>query len=220
MNALKRLLAPCCLLVLFSSLCAKDPDPARWEKNIAAFEALDAAKSFPEGGVVFTGSSSIALWKDLDKHFAKHHVLNRGFGGSTLPDVNHYLERIVTKHKPKTVVLFCGGNDLANKRMPEQVHADFQTFVAKVHAKVPEAQIVYLSIHLPPGRKAQAELIDRVNSLIEATCKKDPKLAYVDVHSLMLAKKGEPNAELYRDTLHPNAKAYEMWAEKIRAVLK
>ena len=140
----------CCLLAV--AVVAKEPDPQRWESAIAKFEKEDAAAPPPKGGVVFTGSSSIAGWKELDKYFPEHKVLNRGFGGSTLPDVNHFVERTVIKHEPRIVVLFCGGNDMAGGRSPQQVFADFRTFYRTVQAKLPETRVVYLSIHLPPGR--------------------------------------------------------------------
>lgn len=212
------------LLLLFlvvPGLWAQGPklNPERWEKTIARFEEADREKPFPPGGVVFTGSSSIALWKDIAAHFPGHNVLNRGFGGSILPEVNHYLERTVIKHKPRMVVLFCGGNDLAGKRPPQQVLEDFRIFLDKIHAKLPDTRIVYLSIHLPPGRVTQVKLIDEANALISQECKKDKRLTFVNIHEVMLGKDGKPNPDLYRDPLHPNAKAYELWAQKLRPVL-
>ena len=37
--------------------------------------------------IVFTGSSSIRLWEDLQQRFPKHQVLNTGFGGSQAADL-------------------------------------------------------------------------------------------------------------------------------------
>jgi len=218
---MRRVLLALCLWCLpVSLLQSQQADPKRWEKAIENFEKLDRAKPFPKGGVVFTGSSSIALWKDLGTSFPGHACLNRGFGGSQLTDVNFYVERIVTIHQPKTVVLFCGGNDLAAKRTPEQVHEAFQTFVAKVHAKLPLTKIVYISIHLPPGRIKQGAEIKKANALIAETCKKNSSLRFLDIYPYMLGADGKPNPDLYRDPLHPNAMAYKIWAEKLAPLLK
>lgn len=217
---MRRLLCCLCLFIFAVNLAAKDPDPKRWEGAIAKFEKDDADNPPAKGGVVFTGSSSIALWKDVDKHFPQHKVLNRGFGGSMLPDVNYFVERIVVKHQPKTVVLFCGGNDLNAGHSPKQVLGDFQTFYRTIQGKSPETRVIYLSIHLPPSRVKQAARIDEANTLIAAECKANPKLAYLNIHDLMLGKDGQPNPDLYRDSLHPNAKAYELWAERLRPALK
>ena len=144
------------LFVLFAfglavRVSAREPDPSRWESAIARFEKEDAARRPPPGGVVFAGSSSIAGWRDLPKYFPGQAVLNRGFGGSTFPDVIHYLDRTVLKHRPRAVVLFCGSNDLATlQRTPEQVRDYFRNFVTKVHAAEQRAKIIYLAIHIPP----------------------------------------------------------------------
>jgi lysophospholipase L1-like esterase len=199
---------------------AKGPNLKRFEKDIERFEQQDRKSPPPADAVVFTGSSSIARWKTLAKDFPGLPVVNRGFGGSTLPEVNHYLDRIVLKHKPRTVVLFCGSNDMAAGRTPEQVLADFRTFCRRVHAELPKTRIVYLSIHLPPGRLKQADNIKRANRLIAAECARDKRLAYVNVHDLMLGADGRPNPELYADPLHPNARAYKLWAENLAPVLK
>lgn len=202
-------------------LWALDPDPKRWEGTIARFEERDKKSPPPENGVVFTGSSSIALWKDLAKAFPDLKTVNRGFGGSSLPEVNAFVDRIVVPYKPRAVVLFCGGNDMAvYGRTPEQVHEDFKTFVSKVHAKLPDTKIIYLSIHLPPGRVALKDKTIEANALVAKECAANPKLSYVDIHSDMLGADGKPNPDLYRDPLHPNDKAYDKWAAKLRPLLK
>src|SRR5262245_66348764 len=67
------------------------PDPARFESEIHAFEAADATDPPPQNGIVFTGSSSIRLWTTLAEDFAPLPVINRGFGGSMLPEVTAFL---------------------------------------------------------------------------------------------------------------------------------
>src|SRR4051812_12764767 len=59
---------------------------ARWEKEIAAFEAADRMNPPPKGGILFTGSSTIRLWKTLAQDYPQHKVINRGFGGSEIAD--------------------------------------------------------------------------------------------------------------------------------------
>jgi len=209
----------CCFLT-GTTIAHAQPSPQRWESAIAKFEKEDEHSGFARGGIVFTGSSSIARWKDLGSYFPDHKVLNRGFGGSMLVEVNAFLDRIVIKHQPRTVVLFCGGNDLAANRTPKQVVADFQTFHQTIHKKLPETRIVYLSIHLPPGRVNQAAKIHEVNALIAAECKSDPRFTFVNIHDLMLGPDGQPNLKLYADKLHPTTAAYELWAKRLQPALK
>ena len=87
-------------------------DPTFFEDEIAAFEAADRAAPPPERPIVFVGSSSIRLWDTLAEDFAPLSVLNRGFGGSQLEHVNHFLERTVLGYAPRAVLLYAGDNDL------------------------------------------------------------------------------------------------------------
>src|SRR4051812_24779482 len=80
------------------------PPPAglnvdRFEAEIAHFEAADRAAPPAPGGILFVGSSSIRLWRTLAEDFPGAPVINRGFGRSTLYEVNHYAPRIVLPYR-------------------------------------------------------------------------------------------------------------------------
>ena len=79
-----------------------DPDPDRFEAEIKAFEAWDRQNSYPPRAVLFVGSSSIRMWQTADG-FPELPVINRGFGGSHVSDVNHFVERIVFKYSPRVI---------------------------------------------------------------------------------------------------------------------
>jgi lysophospholipase L1-like esterase len=211
-------LGPIAILCLFSSCAANDA--TRWEKAIAAFEAQDQKTPPPQHAILFTGSSSIALWHDLDKAFPEFPVINRGFGGSITPDVTFYIDRIVLPYRPQIVVLYGGTNDIAARRTPEQVVRDFQAFAKKVHASLPETRVFYISIHTPPGRAELRDVNQRANRLIAEECAKSSYLTFVDIHDLMLANDGQPNAALYRDSLHPNSEGYEVWKNRLTPLFR
>jgi len=85
-------------------------DIDRFEKDIEAFEKMDMVSRYGSNMALFVGSSSIRFWNTLADDLAPHPVLNRGFGGSTLHEVNHYFDRIVSKYSPKQIFLYCGEN--------------------------------------------------------------------------------------------------------------
>src|SRR6266550_2177708 len=85
----------------------------RYESEITAFEAADRATPPAPGGIVFVGSSSFRRWTSLAADFPGLPVLNRGFGGSTLREVNHYARRIVLPYRPRLIVLYAGDNEIA-----------------------------------------------------------------------------------------------------------
>ena len=208
-------------LVVFAGFVAQTPNLQRFEKTIAGFEAKDKEQPPPKDPIVFTGSSSIARWKDVAKEFPEYPVLNRGFGGSTTPEVNYYFDRVVAAYKPRVIVFFCGGNDLAAKATPKKVIEDFRTFVKMTHEKLPGTKIVYISQHEPASRaRLKAEFFE-VNRAVREMATSDPLLKFVDIHDKMLGKDGAANPELYEaDKLHPNTAAYKIWADELRPVLK
>ncbi len=85
---------------------ATNPDPARFNSEIEAFEHWDAKNSFPHDAILFVGSSSIRFWQTADA-FPGLPVINRGFGGSHISDVNHFADRIVFKYRPAHDRLLC-----------------------------------------------------------------------------------------------------------------
>lgn len=193
---------------------------AKWEKEIAAYEAADRKNPPPKGGVVFVGSSSIRLWKTLAQDFPQHRVLNRGFGGSEMADSVHFAERIVLPYEPRMVVVYAGGNDINNGRTPEQVFGAFKAFVVKVRAKLPDTQIAYISIAGNPKRWAQVERVKTANALVESYCKSEANLRFIDVFSQMLGPDGLPKPDIFvEDRLHMNAEGYKLWTAIIGPLL-
>jgi lysophospholipase L1-like esterase len=208
------------LLAFLLATVQAQPDPARWEEAIRKFEEADR-ESFPRpGGIVFVGSSSIAGWRTLASDFPHHRAINRGFGGSHLSDVVYFADRIVTRYRPRMVVLFAGTNDLAAGKSPETVFADFQAFVGKVRAKSPKARIAFISISPTPSRWANNANVVRANSLIREYVYAGQNLAFIDVYSPMIGPDGGPRPELFvGDRLHLNAQGYALWKKIVEPYL-
>ncbi len=97
------------------------PDPLRFEQAIVAFEKQDAIAPVAQNAILFVGSSSIRKW-DLQKWLPGQPVINRGFGGSVLNDSLYYIDRIVSKYRPRMVVLYAGDNDIAAGLAPSRSH--------------------------------------------------------------------------------------------------
>jgi lysophospholipase L1-like esterase len=193
---------------------------ARWEKDIAAFAKSDNENPPPKNGVVFVGSSSIRLW-DLKKSFPAMPVINRGFGGSHLADVVHFVGMLVIKHQPRLVVLYAGENDIAAGAGPARVSGDFREFVKIVHKELPETEIIYLSIKASVARWKIVGELQTANRLIEEECKKDRLLRFVDVATPLLGDDGKPRRELFAgDGLHLNEKGYVIWASILKPLLE
>lgn len=195
--------------------------PEKWAEAINKFTTADKTNPPPRDAVVFVGSSSIVKWTTLEKDFAEHKVINRGFGGSELYDSVFYADRVVIPYAPRTVVVYAGDNDLKAGKTPEKVFADFKALVAKIHAALPKTRIVYIGIKPSPSRWNIKDLGIKANALIAAECAKDPRLRFADVWAPMLNEKGEPRPELFvKDMLHLSPAGYEVWKPVVAAALK
>jgi lysophospholipase L1-like esterase len=192
------------------------PGPERWEKDIAAYEAKDKANPPEKGGIVFVGSSSVRLWTTLGEDFPHHRVLNRGFGGSQISDSVHFAHRIVIPYAPRMVVMYAGGNDINAKKTPAAVFGDFQAFVKKVRAALPDTEIAFISVAPNPKRWAQIEEVKALNKMVADYCAATPKLKFIDVFPHMLGPDGLPKPDIYRDDkLHMVDKGYRIWADLV-----
>jgi len=198
---------------------AADPDPSLFESEIAAYEQWDRQNSFPQGAILFAGSSSIRLWQTAES-FPNLSVINRGFGGSTIADVNHFADRIVVKYKPRVIVFYAGDNDIAAGQSPDKVFGDFETFAKQVRQRLPSTQIIYLPIKPSPARWKLWPQMQAVNARVEQLSQENDRIIYVDTASPMLGPDGQPRPELFLDDgLHMNDKGYRVWTEILAPVL-
>jgi lysophospholipase L1-like esterase len=197
------------------------PDPSKWEADIRAFEAVDLSDPPVRGGIIFTGSSSIRLWTTLKEDFPGLPVVNRGFGGSMLPEVTAFVDRIIIPHQPMLVVVYCGGNDINAGRSADQVMRDFQALVKAIHGALPTTRIAYISIAPNPARWAQVETVKAANKAIQQFVATDSTLDFIDVFPHMLGSDGLPKPDIFQDDrLHMNRKGYEIWTEVVRPHLR
>ncbi len=198
-----------------------DPDPGRFAKEIAAFAEQDRKDLFPKGGIVFVGSSSIRML-NIPKFFPDINALNRGFGGSHISDVNHYLEETVLQYEPKTVVFYCGSNDVWAGKSPAQVKEDFDEFCGRLFKRVPDARLIILALRPSQSRITVIEIERQMNDVLLTLARQDKRIDYIaESFDRYLDANGQPISELYlNDQLHLNDAGYRIWSEVLTPLLK
>ena len=198
---------------------AADPNPARFDSEIKAFEELDRKNTPPKGAVLFVGSSSIKRWSTAES-FPGLTVINRGFGGSYIADVNHYFDQTVRRYAANVVVFYAGDNDLGNGKSSDRVFADYQAFVEKVHAAKPDTEIFYIAIKPSLARWKLWDTMKAFNERVRAFSSSRPRLHFVDVAPPMLGANGQPRPELFvEDGLHMTPAGYEIWTALVSRAL-
>ncbi len=203
------------LSILF--LCCYSFSYAQNYKNeIAAFQKADSLALPPTGANLFVGASSFRLWKSLAADFPKSSVINRGFGGAHLADVNYYFDLLVPKYKPAKLFVYAGENDIAAGASAEQVYERFLALAQKIQAYEPTLAWVYLSLKPSVLRRAQFAEQSKANTLIKTKIKEIPQAKFVDIVKPML-KKGKVRPDLFvADSLHMNSKGYKIWQKKLK----
>jgi hypothetical protein len=191
----------------------------RWEKTIQSFEDWDSKNSFPLDGVLFVGSSSIRLWPTR-KYFRKFPVINRGFGGSHISNVNYFAHRIVLPYKPRVIVLYAGDNDIASKKTPQRVFDDYRKFVKLVHTELPSTKIIFIYIKPSLSRWSLWPLMNEANLMIKDFSEKDRRLFVFDSAAPLLRSNGKPKEQLFlKDNLHLNSKGYNAWTRALKPIV-
>lgn len=212
----------CCLINCAAAVSAQQApaSPNRWEADIKKFEEADRQNPPAKSAVVFVGSSSIRMWKDLAEDFSDTKVINRGFGGSQLADSTYYADRIVIPYQPRMVVLYAGDNDLAAGKTPQQVFEDYKAFVSRVREKLPNAKIAFISIKPSLARVKLMEQMRATNELIRGYAAAGKNLVFIDVFPPMLNQAGQPRPELFiQDGLHMNREGYDIWRKVVAPYL-
>jgi lysophospholipase L1-like esterase len=194
---------------------------AKWEKDIRAFEEADRKAPPPKGAILFIGASSTRRWTTLAEDFPEYKVINRGFGGSQTADSVYYADRIVIPYKPRVIVLQTGGNDINAGKTAAQVLADFQAFVSKVRAELPDTRIAFTSLSPSPRRWEQAEEQKKANRLVQDYVRAGRNLDYIELWDQFLGPDGKPREDLFvEDRLHNNAGGYKIRAQVVRPHLQ
>jgi lysophospholipase L1-like esterase len=196
-------------------------DFSQWEKDVAAFEAADRTNPPPKDATLFVGSSTIVRWTTLQEDFPNQRVINRGFGGNQIVDSTHFADRMIVPYRPRRIFLRAGGNDLHAGKSPEQVFQDFKDFVATIHAKLPNTEIVYISLAPSIARWEERDATKKLNALVEDYVNKGRRLKYIETYDTTLDAKGQPRPELFvEDKLHFSPEGYKLLIERVKPFVK
>jgi lysophospholipase L1-like esterase len=191
-------------------------------EDIQAFKKQDSISFPPKHAILFVGSSSFTNWKDVQAYFPGRTIINRGFGGSSLPDVFYYARDIIFPYQPKQVVIYCGENDLAasDTVTAGMVFGRFISLFTRIRVNLPGVPVVFVSLKPSPSRWHLKEKMTMANTLIRKYLRKKKAAKFVDVYSKMLGADGTPIKEIFlEDNLHMNAKGYAIWQKMIEPAL-
>lgn len=206
-----------CLVIFLSTIQILLAQPAiqpAFFNDVVALKKRDSVSYPSQGSILFTGSSSFTKWTDVNAYFPGYKIVNRAFGGSSLPDLIRYADEVIIPYQPKQIVIYCGDNDLAasDSITPQIVLDRFKQLFLQIRNKLPMVHILFVAIKPSPSRERLMPEMVEANNLIKNFLKAHQQTAFADVYQPMLLKDGKSNPALFLpDNLHMNASGYVIW---------
>ena len=191
-----------------------------WGKSIAQFAKQDSVAAPGRGGILFLGSSSFTIWKDVSACFPGKNIINRGFGGSQMSDVLYFKERLILPYQPKQLVIYEGENDIASGEKPDSILSELSRLVAWTKKQVPGIKICVVSMKPSPRRWEFRETMLEMNGRLKQFASESKNIDFVNIWDALLGADGKPVKENYLDdTLHLNANGYKIWQKALSPYL-
>ncbi len=209
------------IFLLFAICFANAQDPNRFKSQIE--ELVQKEYQFEAGKklALFTGSSSVRMWKDVADYFPEYNVINNGFGGSHFSDLIYYYEELIPKYKPDYLFIYEGDNDIASDKKPGKILKEAKLLVDRIQQDLPETKVVLISAKPSVARWNLHKKYEKLNKKLERLAKKSNNLEFADVWNAMLDENGQVHTDVFLDdNLHMNKKGYDIWGEVIGEFLK
>jgi lysophospholipase L1-like esterase len=193
-----------------------DPEPVDLAAEVARIRAMTFERDPGTPVVVFTGSSSIRLWKSLKRDFPRVQAVNTGFGGSTMSSLAQYSGPLIARFQPDRVVIHEGDNDIAAGSTPPEIIADTRRLLRQLRQSSPHTHVVLMSAKPSPARWRFQQTYRDLNQRYARLAERRARVGYADVWEEMLDDAGYPRPELFLpDELHLNAAGYAVWADAL-----
>lgn len=166
--------------------------------------------------IVFTGSSSVRLWKDLQERFPDTQILNTGFGGSESYDLLGYIDELVINYNPKKVFVYEGDNDIANGKKWHEIMGNLEEISNKIHEKLPYSEVYLISAKPSIERWKLRRKYRRLNKKMKSYAQQVAHVTYVDVWQVMLNGRKLNKTLFIEDGLHMTKDGYDIWEKELK----
>ena len=207
------------LVFCFSAVLSFAQDPSRLANDINEIKSRTVTLDPDREVVVFAGSSSIRMWKDVADYYPAYNVLNHGFGGSEYSDLIYYYNVLIKEAKPDILFIYEGDNDIAAGEKPETIVKEAKQLIDMVQKDLPETRIIVISAKPSVARWKFKEQYEDLNLKLKKLTQKEG-VEYADVWSNMLDENGKVYTDIFlEDNLHMKKKGYDLWDEVIEKLL-
>ncbi|WP_435654726.1 GDSL-type esterase/lipase family protein [Cellulophaga baltica] len=204
------------VLFLVPLFCMAQPNAYFKDEVTAISKKYDSLWDSSRETIVFTGSSSVRMWKTLDQDFPNHQVLNTGFGGSQTIDLLGYTKELIFTYRPKKVFIYEGDNDISSKKRSKEILQTFSELIETIKVNDSTTKVVIISPKPSISRWKYKGKYKRLNRKLKRFCEENDNLEFANVWDIMLERKKLKKDLFISDGLHMNEKGYQLWHSVIK----
>ena len=199
----------------------------KWVKNLAEYEPgfkkelkkikakIDLNKE-KRNTIIFYGSSSLRLWKNLSKDFKNNNTINCGFGGAHIEDCINNFKHLFCNIKINSIVLYVGGNDLNLEYSVNEIIGLFKKLLLTIRKDFPDCNIFSITIKPSIHRLEKLNEIKKINLLMKKELDKLDKAHQINIFDKFINKEGKIKKKYFLiDRLHLSKAGYNIWKEEV-----
>jgi hypothetical protein len=191
----------------------------KWSKAMDDFDPQNAAETDPSDGILFIGSSSIRRWSTMETDMAPYRTIRRGYGGAKYTDMAVFVERLISPHQYRAIVMFVGNGVVGKEddHTPDQIESLARHIVDVSHRHQPGAPFFLIEITPCEKRFDAWHKIRAVNARLREIALSTPDTYFIPTASHYLKADGTPRPDLFvEDRLHLSEAGYQIWSKLIR----
>lgn len=185
-----------------------------------------------QGKTIFSGSSSILMWKDTHRYFStlkkdiwNQNYYNRGFGGSQICHLLIHQRQIFfgssKSQNPKRIVLYSGDNDLAGGLTIEQIITNYKLLISNLRDGGIAAPIYLIAAKPSPKRMYLVKSIQDLGIAMEDELSDFDGVYVINTFNEFFDEDGNIKMNFFlEDQLHLRPVVYWIWAKKLEKLWK
>lgn len=220
MNQIIKLFFGCLVLGCMLTINLYGQDPTRFNTQIEQLVSKEYHFDPGKELLLFTGSSSIRMWKDIQDYFPQYNVVNNGFGGSHFSDLIFFYNKLIIPNNPDILFIYEGDNDIASKKKPRMIAKEAKFLLYKIRRDLPGTRVVMISPKPSIARWDLRKEYQALNKKLKRLAHRTDMVEYADVWNAMLDENGYVFQDVFiEDNLHMNKKGYDIWAKVLSGFL-
>lgn len=204
-------------IIFLAAFFCQSQTSIRFKNEVSLInQKYDSIWNASQETIVFTGSSSVRLWENIQELFPEYQIINSGFGGSQAIDLLNYTDDLILKYKPKKIFIYEGDNDISDKKRLKEILNSFSIIISKIKKQNAGVQIILISPKPSIARWHLKRKYIRLNKELKKMCEDDDNLEFANVWDIMLEKKKVKKGLFINDGLHMNDEGYKLWYSVIK----